>query len=365
MGIMDDAKVFFSQLKEDTLAAQRAALEKIVNSFKEESLKEVERGNNLEDLKELQVRLFGKKGRVTELLKFMGKVSTKDRPVLGKMFHEVKEEIEGALNTKIDGLKDEAENEKLKEEAIDISMPGRSIAMGHKHPLTLMEEEIKTIFTQIGYTVVEGYEIEEDHYNFERLNIPKDHPAREMQDTFYINDEVVLRTHTSPVQARIMDQIYPELPVKVIAPGKVFRRDDDSTHSPMFHQVEGILVDKNITFADLKGTLLHFARAMFGEDREIRLRPSYFPFTEPSAEVDVSCGICGGNGCRSCGYTGWLEILGSGMVHPRVLEMAGYDPSEVSGFAFGMGVERIAMLKYDIDDIRILYENDVRFLEQF
>lgn len=365
MGIMNEVKQFFSSLAEDTLSIQRITLEKIISKLKKEAIEDIAACEDLEELKNIQIRLMGKKGNVTELLKFMGKVSPKDRPILGQLLHEVKSEIQEKLDTKMNEFQRKSENLKLKKEALDISLPGKIMARGKKHPLTLIEDEIKEIFTKIGYTVVDGLEIEEDYYNFERLNIPKDHPAREMQDSFYINEEMVLRTHTSPVQARMMDKIHPNLPVKVIAPGKVFRRDDDSTHSPMFHQVEGIIVDENITFADLKGTLLHFAKSMFGEDRKIRLRPSYFPFTEPSAEVDVSCGICEGKGCRSCGHTGWLEILGSGMVHPKVLEMAGYNPEEVTGFAFGMGIERIAMLKYGIDDIRVLFENDIRFLEQF
>ncbi|MBQ9992919.1 MAG: phenylalanine--tRNA ligase subunit alpha, partial [Firmicutes bacterium] len=246
-----------------------------------------------------------------------------------------------------------------------ISLPGRSFESGSLHPLTRIRQEIEDIFIGMGYTIAEGPEIELDYYNFELLNIPKDHPARDMQVSFYFSDSVLLRSQTSPIQARTMQKLAPELPVKIICPGTVYRRDDDATHSPMFHQVEGLLVDKKVTLADLKGTLLSFARQMFGPEREIRLRPSYFPFTEPSAEVDISCFNCGGKGCRLCKGTGWIEILGSGMVHPNVLRMSGYDPEEVSGFAFGMGIERIAMLKYGITDIRLLFDNDVRFLQQF
>lgn len=358
-------KEFFDNLDKDGLGKEVATLEKLLDETTTTALKEIAKNDRLEEIKQLQNHYFGKKGLVTDLLKYMGKVSNEDRPLLGKVLHEFKVVLEESLGKKIQDLETKAINLKLHREKIDVTLPGIGKKKGHKHPLTLVEEEIKGILGRIGFTVVEGYEIEEDYFNFERLNIPKDHPAREMQDTFYLNEEVVLRTHTSPVQARIMDQLHPQLPVKIIAPGKVFRRDDDSTHSPMFHQIEGLLVDKNITFADLKGTLLYLVRAIFGEDRKIRLRPSYFPFTEPSAEVDVSCGNCNQEGCRVCGYTGWLEILGSGMVHPKVLEMAGYDPKEVTGFAFGLGIERIAMLKYGIDDMRLLFDNDLRFLEQF
>ena len=365
MSLMDEAKSFFEQLKKNTLKAHKKALKGIVNEATEEALEDIENADSLEKVKKIQVGIFGKKGHMTELLKNMGKVSANDRPVLGKVLHESRQIIEKKLEAKINFFAEQEEELKLQKEIVDITLPGQKVYEGHKHPITLIQEEIISIFNKIGYTVVEGYEIEEDYYNFERLNIPKDHPAREMQDSFYINQKLVLRTHTSPVQARTMDKITPQLPVKIISPGKVFRRDDDSTHSPMFHQIEGLLIDKNITFAHLKGTLLHFLRKIFGEDREIRLRPSYFPFTEPSGEVDVSCGNCGGAGCRVCSYSGWLEILGSGMVHPKVLEMAGYDPDEVQGFAFGLGIERVAMLKYDINDIRLFYENDNRFLKQF
>ena len=360
-----EIKEFFDKLEQDALSMRLSILEGILNKVQVEALGEIAELNDLDEVKDLQNRYFSKKGLITELLKYMGKVSGTDRPILGKVLHELKESVEKSLNDRLVQLEGLALQEKLQREVLDVTLPGKKFNVGHKHPLTIVEEEIRDILGQIGFTVVEGYEIEEDHYNFERLNIPKDHPAREMQDTFYLNEEVVLRTHTSPVQARIMDELHPNLPVKIIAPGKVFRRDDDSTHSPMFHQIEGLLVDKNITFADLKGTLLYLVTSIFGDDRKIRLRPSYFPFTEPSAEVDVSCGNCNQEGCRVCGYTGWLEILGSGMVHPKVLEMAGYDPNEVTGFAFGLGIERIAMLKYGIDDMRLLFDNDLRFLTQF
>ena len=254
---------------------------------------------------------------------------------------------------------------KLAAETLDVTLPGASMPQGHLHPLTQVINDAKRIFTGLGFEVAEGPEIESDYYNFEALNLPPDHPARDMQDTFYINNKVVLRTQTSGCQVHAMERMQGKLPVKIIAPGRVYRRDDDATHSPMFHQIEGLLVDEHITMADLKGVLLAFAREMFGQDVKIRLRPSYFPFTEPSAEVDISCVACGGKGCRVCSHTGWLEILGSGMVHPNVLRAGGYDPEKVTGFAFGMGVERIAMLRYDINDLRLLFANDERFLKQF
>ncbi|HHY59529.1 MAG TPA: phenylalanine--tRNA ligase subunit alpha [Clostridia bacterium] len=318
-----------------------------------------------EELDNIRVKYLGKKGALTQVLRGMGQLSAEERPIIGKLANEVKERLETGLAERSRELKEQARKVQLEKETLDITLPGFRFPRGRKHPLTLVLEEIKHIFVTMGFSVAEGPEIELDYYNFEALNIPKNHPARDMQDSFYISEEVLLRTHTSPVQVRVFEQMVPKVPVKIIAPGKVFRRDDDATHSPMFHQVEGLLVDEHVTFSDLKGTLLAFARQMFGPDREIRLRPSYFPFTEPSAEVDISCIMCNGAGCRVCSHTGWLEILGSGMVHPRVLEMSGYDPEKVSGFAFGMGVERIAMLKYGIDDLRTLFENDLRFLHQF
>jgi phenylalanyl-tRNA synthetase alpha chain len=317
------------------------------------------------ELENIRVRYLGKKGALTQVLRGMGKLSAEERPVIGKFANEVKEMLEQKIETRVRELKSLAKEMQIKKETIDVTLPGVRFIAGRKHPLTQVLDEIKHIFVTMGYSVAEGPEIELDYYNFEALNIPKNHPARDMQDSFYVSEEVLLRTHTSPVQIRVYEAMAPKLPVKIIAPGKVFRRDDDATHSPMFHQVEGFLIDEHVTFGDLKGTLLTFVRKMFGADREIRLRPSYFPFTEPSAEVDISCIMCNGSGCRVCSNTGWLEILGSGMVHPRVLEMTGYDPEQVSGFAFGMGVERIAMLKYGIDDLRHLFDNDVRFLSQF
>ena len=336
-----------------------------LNAIRDDMKAQLAAAGSVDELREIQVAYLGKKGKLTGVLRGMGKLSAEERPVIGQLANEIRDEMGELLEEVRNTLKQKELLSQLEEEQIDVTLPGRRVGRGHKHPLTLVEDRIKEIFSAMGYVVEEGPEVELDHYNFERLNIPKDHPAREMQDTFYVSEDVVLRTHTSPVQARVMDRISPHLPVKIIAPGKVFRRDDDATHSPMFHQVEGLLIDENITFADLKGTLLEFARQMFGEDRKIRLRPSYFPFTEPSAEVDVSCMFCNGAGCRLCGQSGWIEILGSGMVHPKVLEMAGYDPEKAVGFAFGMGIERIAMLKYGIDDMRLLFENDLRFIRQF
>jgi phenylalanyl-tRNA synthetase alpha chain len=330
-----------------------------------EAEKELAHAQTNEEINLLRVKYLGKKGELTVVLRGMGKLSPENRPLVGQKANDIRNTIEGIIESKGRELKDKQLAEALKKETIDITLPGQNVLLGRKHPITLVIDQIKEIFLGMGYTIAEGPEIELDYYNFEALNIPKDHPARDMQDSFYVSDEILLRTHTSPVQVRVMEKTVPQVPVKIICPGKVFRRDDDATHSPMFHQVEGLVIDKSISLADLKGTLLTFARQMFGEERQIRLRPSYFPFTEPSAEVDISCIMCSGRGCRVCSNTGWLEILGSGMVHPRVLEMAGYDSEKLSGFAFGMGVERIAILKYGIDDMRLLFENDIRFLCQF
>lgn len=339
-------------------------LEKL-NEIKFKAQEELKNAKSVNDLVSLRVKYLGKKGELTSVLRGMGSLSPEERPRVGQAANEVRELIERILDERNKQLKEEELFEALKNETIDITLPGQNILLGHKHPITMVIDQIKDIFLGMGYSIAEGPEIELDYYNFEALNLPPDHPARDMQDSFYISDEVLLRTHTSPVQVRTMEKTVPGIPVKIICPGKVYRRDDDATHSPMFHQVEGLVIDKNLSMADLKGTLLTFARQMFGADREIRLRPSYFPFTEPSAEVDISCMMCGGSGCRVCSHTGWLEILGSGMVHPRVLEMSGYNPEEVNGFAFGMGVERVTMLKYGIDDLRLLFENDLRFLTQF
>jgi len=319
---------------------------------------------NIKSLEEIRVLFLGKKGKLTGILKGMGSLSAEERPVMGQMANEVRNKLEEAIqNAKIDLAKKERD-EKIARETIDVSMPGTFFPRGRKHPLTLVLDEIKEVFIGMGYDIAEGPEVELDYYNFEALNIPKNHPARDTQDTFYINDKVLLRTQTSPVQIRVMEKNKP--PIKIICPGRVYRSDQvDATHSPIFYQVEGLVVDKGITMGDLIGTLQVFAKRLFGENTKIRLRPHHFPFTEPSAEVDVSCWSCGGKGCRVCKNEGWIEILGSGMVHPKVLENCGIDPKIYSGFAFGLGVERTAMGRFNIDDLRLLYENDMRFLKQF
>lgn len=339
-------------------------LEKL-KELESEARQKIEAAGNLEELQEIKVRLLGKKGALTTLLRSLGTVAPEERPAVGQEANNLRAEFELAIERKEYILSDAMKEGQWEKERFDVTLPGRPGLLGQKHPLTLVTEEIKEIFIGLGFQVAHGPDIETDYYNYEALNFPADHPARDMQDSFYITSQYLLRTHTSPVQVRVMEKLAPELPVRVIAPGKVFRRDDDATHSPMFHQVEGLAVDTDITFADLKGTLLLFAREMFGPEQKIRLRPSFFPFTEPSAEVDISCIMCGGKGCRVCSDTGWLEILGAGMVHPRVLEISGYDPRAVTGFAFGMGVERIAMLKYGIGDLRLFFSNDLRFLKQF
>lgn len=331
----------------------------------EEARKALAGAGGLEELNEIRVRYLGKKGELTQVLRGMGSLSAEERPRIGQVANEVRASIEEELAARTTALKELVKEQRLRSEGIDVTLPGTPVLLGGKHPLTRVQEEIQDIFLGLGFSIAEGPEIETDYYNFEALNLPKDHPARDMQDTFFISNEILLRTHTSPVQVRTMEKTAPELPVKIIVPGKVYRRDDDATHSPMFNQVEGLAIDRRITFSDLKGTLDLFAREMFGPKTKTRFRPSYFPFTEPSAEVDISCVMCGGKGCRVCSHTGWLEILGSGMVHPRVLEVSGYNAEEVTGFAFGMGVERVAMLKYGIDDMRLLFENDLRFLQQF
>lgn len=320
---------------------------------------------NPEELEAVRVRYLGRKGELTQILRQMASLSPEERPVVGQRANEVKDRIETAISGRAAVLRAEILAAGLRAQKIDVTLPGRPVMLGRRHPLSTVRQEIETIFLGMGFSIAEGPEVELDFYNFEALNIPKDHPARDMQDTFFITEDLLLRTHTSPVQVRTLERLAPRLPVKIIAPGKVYRRDDDATHSPMFSQVEGLAVDKGIRFSDLKGILLAFAREMFGPQTRMRLRPSYFPFTEPSAEIDISCVMCGGEGCRTCKDTGWLEILGAGMVHPRVLAVSGYDPEECKGFAFGMGIERVAMLKYGIGDLRLFYENDLRFLEQF
>lgn len=337
-----------------------------LQELKEEALKRIKDTSNLKDLNDLRVSYLGKKGPITEVLRGMGKLSAEERPKIGALANTIREQIADLIIDKREELEAAEVNQKLEAEKIDVTLPGRPVKIGSRHPLTKIVEEIEDLFIGMGYQVAEGPEVEKDYYNFEALNLPKGHPARDMQDSFYITEDILMRTHTSPVQARTMEKHQGKGPVKIICPGKVYRRDnDDATHSHQFTQIEGLVVDENITMADLKGTLEVFAKKMFGMDREIRLRPSFFPFTEPSVEMDISCKMCGGSGCRVCKQTGWIEILGAGMVHPNVLEMAGFDQRKYTGFAFGMGPERIAMLKYGIDDIRHFYTNDIRFLQQF
>ncbi|MGX7417515.1 phenylalanine--tRNA ligase subunit alpha [Carnobacterium gallinarum] len=338
-----------------------------IDALKQEALAKVSDANNLEDLNQVRVAYLGKKGPLTEVLRGMKDLSAEERPKVGALANVVRDEITAELEAKKTILEMEKMNQALAAEALDVTLPGKSVAVGQPHVLTQIIEEIEDLFLGMGYSIIEGPEVEEDRYNFEMMNLPKDHPARDMQDTFYITEEVLLRTHTSPVQARTMEKHdFTKGPLRMISPGRVYRRDsDDATHSHQFHQIEGLVVDEHITMGDLKGTLEVFAKQLFGEDREIRLRPSYFPFTEPSVEVDVSCFKCGGAGCNVCKHTGWIEILGAGIVHPNVLKMAGIDASKYSGFAFGLGPDRVAMLKYGIDDIRHFYQNDVRFLNQF
>ena len=316
------------------------------------------------DLEQIRIQYLGKKGELTSVLRGMGALSPEERPIVGQIANEVRAVIESALKTKAEAQKDEALVKRLAEEKIDVTLPSSVSKAGKLHPLVQVQRTIEDIFIGMGFSIAEGPEVEYDYYNFQALNIPENHPARDTQDTFYITDNILLRSQTSPVQVRTMENQKP--PIRVISPGRVYRSDAvDATHSPLFHQVEGLVVDKGITMGDLKGMLETFAKTLFGNDTRLRFRPHHFPFTEPSAEVDVSCFVCGGKGCRVCKNEGWIEILGSGMVHPFVLSNCGIDPNEYSGFAFGMGVERIAMKYYGIDDMRLLYENDVRFLEQF
>ncbi|SHE83131.1 phenylalanine--tRNA ligase subunit alpha [Clostridium fallax] len=333
-------------------------------SIKEAALEKVKSVKNSTDIESIRVKFLGKKGELTTILRGMGSLSKEERPVIGKLANEVREIIENEVEKIANEIKRKEKAEKLANEVIDISMPGRKNTIGKRHPLDLTLDSMKDIFISMGFTIEEGPEVELDRYNFEALNIPKNHPARSEQDTFYINDNLVLRTQTSPVQIRVMEKQNP--PIKMISPGKVFRSDAvDATHSPIFYQMEGLVIDKGITFADLKGTLELFAKKMFGDKVQTKFRPHHFPFTEPSAEMDATCFVCGGKGCRVCKGSGWIELLGCGMVHPEVLKNCGIDPEVYSGFAFGFGVDRMVMLKYGIDDIRLLYESDMRFLNQF
>lgn len=343
------------------------SLQAKLESLKNETLEKIDNVSDLQALNQIRVETLGKKGPITEVLRGMKDLSIEERPKVGSFANEIRDELTQAIEARKQLLEDEALTVALAKESIDVTLPGQQVQKGNRHVLTQIMEEIEDIFIGMGYQVVEGYEVESDHYNFERMNLPKEHPARDMQDTFYISEDILIRTHTSPVQARTMEKHdFSKGPLRMISPGKVFRRDtDDATHSHQFHQIEGLVVDKHVTMGDLKGTLEVMMQKMFGEDRKIRLRPSYFPFTEPSVEVDVSCFKCGGAGCNVCKYTGWIEILGAGMVHPNVLKMSGIDPEEYSGFAFGIGPDRVAMLRYGVNDIRNFYQNDLRFLSQF
>ena len=339
------------------MKAQLEAIEK-------KAFEELTAAQDLKDLDAVRVKYLGKKGELTAILKQMGKLSAEERPVIGQLANQVRAQIEERLEETKTNLEAHLLDQRLATKTLDVTMPGKRSVLGKKHPITIVLDELKEIFIGMGFDVAQGPEVELDYYNFEALNIPKDHPARDTQDTFYINDNVVLRTQTSPIQIRVMEKQKP--PIRIIAPGRVYRSDAlDATHSPLFHQVEGLVVDKNITMADLKGTLEVFVKRLYGEESVVRFRPHHFPFTEPSAELDVQCFNCHGEGCRLCKGEGWIEILGCGMVHPKVLENCGIDPEEYSGFAFGMGLERLVMRRYNIDDLRLFYENDARFLNQF
>jgi phenylalanyl-tRNA synthetase alpha chain len=336
-------------------------VENSIEKIKQEALKQLdEASSDIESIRALSVQYVGRKGFVTQFLRNISKLPKDQRPLAGKEANRVKQFLENAFSQAIARI--EMEKDSLSD-SIDVSLPGRPVRLGTLHPITHITRQICDIFTNLGFEIVEGPEVETDYYNFEALNVPKDHPARDMQDTFYISENLVLRTQTSPMQIRVMEKYPP--PVRIIAPGKVYRCDSDLTHTPMFNQVEGLLVDKDVSFGDLKGILTTFVHEIFDEETSLRFRPSFFPFTEPSAEVDILCVMCRGKGCRVCGHTGWLEILGAGMVHPAVFENVQYDIKQYTGFAFGMGVERIAMLKFGVDDIRKYFENDLRFLRQF
>src|SRR4051812_25451552 len=327
------------------------------------ALQAIEQARGEEALQEIRIRFLGRKGELTALMKGLGGLTAEERPLVGQVVNNVRDEIEASLGNAIAAAREKEKADRLASERIDVTLPGRRSSRGTKHPITQIIEEVSDIFAGLGFSVAEGPEIEHDWYNFEALNFPPEHPARDMQDTFFVENNLLLRTHTSPVQIRTMLKKKP--PLRIIAPGTVYRCDSDATHSPMFHQIEGLMVDRGVTFGDLKGILTIFTNQLFGQKTGVRLRPSFFPFTEPSAEVDIACVICGGKGCRVCKNSGWLEILGAGMVDPEVYRHVNYDSESISGFAFGMGIERIAMLKYGISDMRLLFENDVRFLKQF
>jgi len=340
------------------------AMKEQLEAIRAQADAELKQAESQQALEELRIKYLGKKGALTAILKHMGKLSAEERPVIGQLANQVRASIENELAQRTAEVKAAEQQRRLEEEKLDVTLPGKRREMGAKHPLSIGLDEIKEIFIGMGFEIVEGPEVETDYYNFEALNIPKNHPARDTQDTFYINENILLRTQTSPVQVRTMEKQKP--PIRVISPGRVYRSDAvDATHSPLFHQIEGLVVDKGITFADLKGTLETFVKRLYGEDSVVRFRPHHFPFTEPSAEVDVQCFNCHGEGCRLCKGEGWIEILGCGMVHPKVLSNCGIDPEVYSGFALGMGLERVVMRRYNIDDLRLFYENDVRFLKQF
>lgn len=337
-----------------------------VETLKQDALSQIEQASSLNQLNELRIKYLGKKGAVQSLMKEMKSLPKEEKPAFGARINLLKQEVSKAIENRKEVLAEEEMNKKIESEKIDITLPGREIKVGTKHPLQIVKEELEDLFIGLGYQVIEGNDIVNDEYCFERANIPKDHPARAMQDSLYINPEWLLRTHTTAIQMAVLEESAPNLPIKVVCPGKVYRKDDDdATHSHQFMQMEGLVIGEKVTLSDLKGTLEFMAKKLFGQERHIRFRPSYFPFTEPSVEVDVSCHVCGGKGCSTCKGTGWIEILGAGEVHPNVLRMAGYDPEKCSGFAFGVGIERVAMLKYGIDDIRHFYTNDLQFNEQF
>jgi phenylalanyl-tRNA synthetase alpha chain len=338
-------------------------MQEIVDKLLDEAKKATEAAGTIKELDDVRIRYLGKKGEVTLLLKGLGNLTPEERPAAGQAVNQARKEIEGFIAARKTAVQSGERDRHLKRQVVDLSLPGVRQNRGHRHPVTKVMEEVLDIFGGLGFSVRVGPEVEKDYYNFEALNFPKDHPARDMQDTFFIREEVVLRTHTSPVQVRTMESEEP--PLRIVSPGKVYRHDYDVSHTPMFHQVEGFMVDEGVAFSDLKGVLEEFVHQFFGREVPVRFRPSFFPFTEPSAEVDMGCVMCRGKGCRVCSDSGWIEILGSGMIHPEVFRYVDYDPEKYSGFAFGMGMERIAMLRYGIDDIRLLFENDMRFLEQF
>lgn len=355
---------YIRTLPRNCFLERRNVMKEKLKKIQEEAVNKIRASEDLSKLNDVRVAVLGKKGELTAMLKSMKDVLPEERPMFGQMVNDARIEIEKKLEEMKQSLEMKEMELRLKNEVIDVTLPAKKNKAGHSHPNVIALEEVERIFIGMGYEVVEGPEIEWDYYNFEALNIPENHPAKDEQDTFYINDKMLLRTQTSPVQVRVMEK--GELPIRMLAPGRVFRSDEvDATHSPSFHQIEGMVIDKHITFSDLKGTLTEFAKQLFGTEIKVKFRPHHFPFTEPSAEMDVTCFKCGGKGCRFCKGEGWIEILGCGMVHPKVLRMSGIDPEEYSGFAFGVGLERIALLKYEIDDMRLLYENDERFLKQF